>query len=373
MKKIFLQDRTLIELKNNDILAVIGDYHLNEINGLVSYLKSAKGERVSHINKNLKYKVVRINEMIDYSLYKYKKYLKYEIGFPTISINKEAIKQILYPKEKLKEILNLDKPNGILKSLVELINILVRYTNYSENNFGVDGSILAGLFNNNSDIDLCIYGDREKISNFVEKFRQIPDSIIVKPIKKIEFLYKRRKKYIHSPFKNFKFHESRKLEGFINDIKFSIIGSRESNFYSLQKEDRIYIKIGEISLIGKIINDNEVYYNPTIFFIEPIKIEEFNYFHNSLKSIQNVGLHFEPTKREITKIINNQTIEIWSYIPTFAFHVELGEEVFVRGELELILEKELKNYRFRILIPIIDTYKYAYTIFTIKDRNGRKI
>lgn len=92
-----------------------------------------------------------------------------EFGEEMIIFPKSKIKKILKPKEIAKKILNQDFDSKIILDAKEYLKLVIDIFKFNISDLGIEGSIMVGCFNDNSDIDLVLYGKSNGyrlISNF---------------------------------------------------------------------------------------------------------------------------------------------------------------------------------------------------------------
>ena len=209
---------------------------------------------------------------------------------------------------------------------------------------GVEGSLLAGLTNQESDLDLVLYGENNyKIFlNFYNENNDWPISI--EPFHSSEFgrqtIYNARKYYSPLSKKEMIFHESRKPTGFIKNAgiirKFSIVGI-------LDTEDSLRKEATEI-----------FYLNQSFKFIDIctvrgiISSDKFSLFRPSFYGVDKCISIYLPERISNEKLSHIKYIV--DYLGNFYLHCKINERFECRATIEEIIVdgKETGQYRLNL-------------------------
>ncbi len=253
--------RDFVQTKENLIFAVVSyDMEDDKIPVFLRYIPSGD-----------KYKKVNTEEANEFLKNNFPEYLFYskKSDAKLHAVSLQNIKKILRPAERLREILNSNENSldSVEKKLLKLIKIFNKIIPFDK--MGVTGSILIKNQNENSDIDIVIYG----IKNF-DAARKLVAELINKGNKgEISDLddelwvdtYKRRDPSIS--FEEFLWHEKRKFnKAAIDNTKFDIALVREFN--EIKQDDKVYKKRGKIKLLARVIDDKFAFDYPARYKID---------------------------------------------------------------------------------------------------------
>ena len=320
--------------KNSLIFDVKGILHPKDrIICFIRYYPDPNGDRIKN---NIRYSKI-------YDLKKRYKFLRKnypEFLFYSTQINKELqgvyikeIKQIFKPKNCYK---NLKKTNILTQNQQKALNfcdILIDNTQITNTDIGITGSIMVGLDNEKSDIDVIIYGTENGL-NIQEELKRIYENENI-PIRKYtidEFqkLFEFRVSKSNISFEDFIKSEKRKLhQGKFYEINFYIRYIKSPQDWGGTFSDYNYNDYGRIKVKAKILDSTNSIFTPCTYKIKALKLIEMVPTANQidLKKIQ----------------------EIASYRGRFCEQVFNQEKVFVEGKLEKISFKKRKEY-FRVLL-----------------------
>jgi len=160
-------------------------------------------------------------------LNKIRRYLKYSENFgeKIYIFQKKDIKKIYHPLDFYKNILKDKSESCHIKNTVELIKSISRLIGINKKDIGIEGSTLFSYFNENSDIDVLIYGYKNAIkiaggfyelaqNKNIRIYNGKNSSAISRDKKNLEFGGNK---------KNIIIQEARRFYGFIRGKRFSII------------------------------------------------------------------------------------------------------------------------------------------------------
>ncbi len=275
--------RELAAIKDEKGIIYYVIYYNKKYNELFVVPKYLNNKKIENINK--------IINKLDFPIIKESKYLKRKaILFPIYKI-----KVYYNPISKLKRIMEEPRDETELR-VKELVEFLVEESKEELRNFGIGGSILIGIHNKDSDIDLAYYGENhERVYQALLKLRE---KNILRPLDEEDIikLYNERKLENVIEFDLFKNIEKRKkIEGRFKDKIYSIKLILNKDF-----EPRKVLGIREYEFI---IRDNSLSYTfPSVYKAE--------------------------------RIDNTEIYEIVSYKFRYSEMLKNGEKVSVRGMLE---------------------------------------
>ncbi len=258
-----------------------------------------------------------------------KKYPQYTVWHDPLQIylvgvSLDQIKEVRKPEEALQKLLNAKASDILLKSLHNLLSIVLKRTALSESDFGVFGSLLHGFYSPTlSDLDFIIYG-RENLRTLREtletSYREHSSPLInefqteeaVKEKSKHwrfvnynpqEYCWHQRRKTIYAVF-----HDS--ANGRAIKSEFEPVKNWNEIQNGYDAATRIMRK-GWIKATARIIDDKDSPFMPSVYEVEIKKVQEGK------------------KTPDIRRIV--------SYVEEFRMQAEKDEEVYVEGNLEEIV------------------------------------
>ena len=151
-----------VETVEKLIFAVKGLVHPpNRLIAYVRYLPDSAGNR---IRKGVNYRrVYRFNEQHQIIHIQFPVYLHDEpaFGIRMQSVPVERIRQVYNPCNRVTDIYTNGPKDQLEENALSLVKLLARAANVPLNNLGISGSLMYGLHQLTSDIDLVVYGDEE--------------------------------------------------------------------------------------------------------------------------------------------------------------------------------------------------------------------
>lgn len=266
-------------------------------------------------------------------------------------IDYDSASRIITPESGFFDILNnkVRVNQNVYKDLVYVVELLMnKFGSDLINNIGVEGSLLFGISNDNSDIDFLINGSeayrvllREWPKIVVEN--KILQSLTSSNISKMD-MYNHRREYIPYSKKEILFHESRKLFTYIisNDIirKINFVckfDEQEMKYVERFKKYFEGFKFKPIDLCyasGKVISNDNCFAIPSIY---DVKISDL---------------------RVNDMVVNNKSVTyVIDYIGSYFMHLCNNEEFECVGILEQLYDGENSLDQFRISLNPWDKTK----------------
>ncbi len=247
MRKIFPRD--FFETKEGFIFSAVLHEENSEVVSFLRYYPSSAGNKV--IN-NKRYKKVSSTEESFNFLKRIGKYIKKYDSYELQVVNVKDIRKVYFPERKFSEILYDE--NHPLHKHVEILN-----DTFKNIKLGITGSVLLDAFDENSDIDVTVYGRK----NFFKAREILKESDLKISKDMMKIVYKRRKPCID--FETFYLHESRKYnKGIVHNKIFDLL---IVNYPNEIFKDAIY----DIKRIGrrvkrlKVIDDTYVFDYPSVY------------------------------------------------------------------------------------------------------------
>ncbi len=326
-----------IETKENLFFDVKGIHHPKDrkICYIRFYPNDLLGDRIKN-GKRYK-KIYDLKERYSYLKEYYPKYLFYskEFDLEVQGVQDEDIQCVYTPREYFKSLYHKSDLSKIEKISKELCELFISEGEIPFNSIGITGSPMVGLSNNNSDIDLIIYGT--DISLFQDKLRQIFErNGDCRKYNLQEFqCHNRRVEDSNVPFDKFLECEKRKLhQGKFKGYDFFIRYLKSPKDWQGEYNDYKYINQGRIKLKAEIIDDIDSIFTPCSYKIDVIKIIE-----NGLAS---------------NDYIIEDIIEVNSFRGRYCEQAKKGEIILVEGKLEKVLFRNKEYYRILLTDQVKD-------------------
>jgi len=315
-----------------------------------SSLEIERRKRVNSSNCSLEYykKIYPINEKFQYIQEKHPEYLFSHPNyyFKLQAVPNSEIKEHFLPNKFLqilhnsKEILS---SSSVLKDALDLCLYLSKNSGVSYEYIGITGSLLVGLQNEESDIDLIVYGYENsiKIREVIKENYQKNDDkhpLRAYSIENYRELYKSRANGSNISFQTFLQYEVRKLhQGKFKKRDFFIRFLEHSNRNDYknenQFENRKIKSLGRIRLSGEVVNDEYWWTTPSRVQIADVSIQNSNML---MLDVHDLLRNYYLNITDIHQII--------SLRGRFTENVRLLERFHVSGSLELVIPNEKDPY-----------------------------
>lgn len=306
--------------------------------------------RINNSDCSLEYykKIYPLNEKFQYIREKNPEYLFSHPNyyFQLQAVPNSEIKEHFLPNKFL-QFLNNSKEilpsSSILKDALDLCHYLSENSGVSMEYIGITGSLLVGLQNEESDIDLIVYGFENSIKirkvikeNFQNQDEKHP--LCAYSMENYRDLYKSRAKGSSISFQKFLQYEVRKFhQGKFRNrdffIRFLEHSNRDNYKNDNQFENRKIKNLGRIILSGEVVNDEYWWITPSRVQIADVTIQ------NSNKLI--------PDAHDLLRNNNLKIADIYQIISLrgrYTENVRLLERFKVSGSLELIIPNEKDPY-----------------------------
>lgn len=171
------------------------------------------------------------------------------IGKPVVVVPRDLIKEVFFPSQRLKHLINEKILDPLEQKAIDLIELLSGESGVSIEDFGIHGSISLGMHNEKSDIDISVYGGGSfrRVKESVTKLEEeglvvLSKSNLIERIRCNRGFYKE---------KDFVFNATRKIE--------EITEQYGSAFYRPMKP---------LKFSCKVINADEAMFRPAKYHIE---------------------------------------------------------------------------------------------------------
>jgi predicted nucleotidyltransferase len=254
--------------------------------------------------------------------------------YPDILID-DPVFGMVVPEVPIKQISVLHKPNKYLEKMnskkklgkieqiaIEFVNVISKYSGVDISNLGISGSIMVGLQNQKSDIDLIVYGKSESllVQECMRNLFLKKETPRLLENGEMWNLYKTRFPDENIPYNIFKEHENRKtIQGKYQNREFFIRYLPKISEISEEYGDYSYKSYGNIEVKATITESSESHLTPCKYQIEVIE------FING-KEVKNLD-------------------EVTSLRGRFCEQAYVNERVRISGKLEKVSSSIHESYR----------------------------
>lgn len=238
-----------------------------------------------------------------------------------VGVKKGHIVETIQPEKKLQYLSKKQPADTLLQALHELLNLIQERSKLSKPSFGVFGSLLHNLYHPAfSDLDLIIYGTEElrHLRETLKTIYQEDNSALRNEFDSIESVRGKRWRFQNYSIREYLWHQRRKQiyallhhrrSGRNIKTEFEPVKKWEEVQDDYNASTRI-LQRGWIKLLARVTDDNDAFFMPSIYQIEPIKIFD--------------GTHVDHIKRVV------------SYVEEFRMQAQRDELVIVEGTLEQV-------------------------------------
>jgi len=293
----------------------------------VRYTPDKKGKRKR--GERFYRKIYSLHERNKYLLENYPKYLYFDPVFNQLleGVPTESIYKHYKPERKLYE-MKRSSGNlvGIEKDAFEFVKLLKEKSGISWDKIGISGSILVDLYDENSDIDVVVYGTTNcvRVYEALRWFVSSETSIKNYDENGLKKLYKFRVRDTDVSFEQFIKTEIRKvMQGEFKGRDYFIRFIKDWSEITEKYGERIYVPIGRAKIKARITNAEEAIFTPCRYFIDSIIFLQ--------------GNPVSPLK------------EIVSFRGRFCEQARVGEKVVVQGTIEKVIQSN-NFYYYRLII-----------------------
>ena len=335
MKRSF-RDRDFLQSKERFFFCVIGSVH--PADRVISYIKYIPSEDGKWGKGKKRFKrTMRNYTMLDLIstlkfLEKHREYL-YNSDVMGIRISAVPLNRIIMhfkPEEELCKFYNagIDRLDDLQRKALELALKISDESGVSLKYFGVTGSILLGIHQKFSDIDLTIYGAKNSM-RVKETLKQIyseeKHGISRLSGDKAEKWCRNKTRMYPLTYKEAKEILDRKWNrGIFEGTEFSIHPVKLEEDISEKYGDRIFRAKGMIKIKATVSDGSEADFLPSVYKIEDVRVL------------------FGPNVKDIREVV--------SYEGLYGGIVDKDEKIIVYGKLEKVIDKRRNEEYYRVLI-----------------------
>jgi predicted nucleotidyltransferase len=299
---------------------------------VIAFIRYFPDEKGSRKRQGTKYsKVYSLSERFQFLLKRFPEYIDYDPVFDAklCEVPIQKVTRQYKPAEKLEEIRgNLQYSDELERKASELADIIEMSANIPSQKVGVSGSIMVGLHNRKSDIDLIVYGVKncQKVYSTMENLlgeKQGP----LRPYthRDLRTLFDFRSKDTVVGFEDFVRSESRKvLQGKFVGTDYFIRFVKDWSEINETYGDVRYLNVGYARVEATVVGDSDSIFTPCVYPISDVRVLE--------------GKKSEPIK------------EIASFRGRFCEQARKGEVVIARGKVERVIDNRQNCGYFRLLL-----------------------
>ncbi len=319
----------LIQTYDNVIFDVKGLVHpSSKIVAFPRYIPAEKGTR--HKARNVYNKIYNLAERFKYLQENTPQLIVSDPVFDEIlcEVPIDSIKKRYKPVEKLAQLRQRKKLAEVEGKAVLLAKSLKEAACIPWNSIGVSGSIMAGLFTFQSDIDILIYGieNCRKTYAALEKLLKDEKSLF-KPynLEELRILFDFRSKDTDMTFEDFVKVESRKaFQGKFNGVDYFIRFVKDWNEETEKYGNICYKNSGYVKITAIVNDDSEALFTPCTYKLENVKVIN------------------GPNLNPITEVV--------SFRGRFCEQASKGEGITVQGKIEHVKDNCNSSEHYRIII-----------------------
>jgi len=186
----------------------------------------------------------------------------------------EKIKVLHEPIEKLQQLSAKKSPDQMEEDALELVKLLESATGLPSTRFGISGSLLVDLHDEDSDIDLIVYGVRES-HKVLEALKGSECKMLLERYDEagIRRLYEARSMQNAMSFSAFLMHEKRKfLEGRFRRRDYFIRCIEDWSEVEEKYGDRHYYPLGSSIIRAVVDDDSENILTPCVYKVTQAKV-----------------------------------------------------------------------------------------------------
>lgn len=334
MKRLF-RDRDYVETIEGMFFTVVGNVHpISHVIAYLKYVPSPYGKwgRERKFERALPYYTVpMLLDTINYLKQHHPHYVTFfnELGVEMSAVPLNRVLKHYCPELRLQEM--IEKPKDQLEAMaIDLAQVVADEAGIRIEDLGVTGSLLIGIHQPFSDIDLVVYGRESamKVRDALLRLYKEPKRGIKElPKERFEELLERRQRFFYLSRREAEIICSRKWNrGFFKGKDFSIHPVKREDEVKEVFGEFVYKPIGLATIRGVVVDSSESIFMPSRWFVEDVE---------SISGLNVEGL-----------------TELCSYEGLYIGVVHEGEEFEARGKVEAVYRRgRLSHYRLLIGSP----------------------
>ncbi|MEX2722574.1 MAG: hypothetical protein Q6366_013815 [Candidatus Freyarchaeota archaeon] len=250
------------------------------------------------------------------------------VGKELVTVPKKHIKEVYVPSERLKHLLEKQDLDDLERKAVEVVALLSKESGIPMEDFGIHGSISLQMHNQQSDIDICIYG--------AENFRKVKNAFHNLCAKRVVSLLQADE-----------FDPIRRNRGLYQNTRFVINATRKIEEIKEKFGQYKYEAIMPVEATCRVTNNDESMFRPSIYEVDKCQLK------------QKKGVK-KPSK-------------VVSMIGQFRDFAGVGEKIKVRGMLEKVENLKTGETSYRIVVGSGVGEEYLWPINSLPSSPLEKI
>ncbi|MCW4005202.1 MAG: hypothetical protein NWF04_01180 [Candidatus Bathyarchaeota archaeon] len=319
----------LIKTEDNVVFDVKGIVHPEDkLIAFPRYIPSPQGNRGS--GENLYGKVYNLAERFAF-LQKNLPHLIVDdpvFGEKLCEVSVDTVTEHFQPVESLARLRKKGDLAELERKAVELAEELQAAANIPWSSIGVSGSVMAGMFTPQSDIDPLVYGEKNCLKAYQALQALLPDEksrFNAYTRQELSNLYDFRSKDTHMGFEDFAKVESRKaFQGMFLGVDFFVRFVKDFSEADQKYGDVHYQNSGYGKITATITDSSEALFTPCSYQLEGTQILE------------------GPNREPIT--------EVASFRGRFCMQAVEKEKIEVQGKIEKVTDKRSNQTHYRLII-----------------------
>ena len=333
-----LRDRDAIETSEGLIFRVFGYSHppstyICDAEYASSNIFQSKDPRAPREGKNKLYYKFYNDEGMKLVAKRYPQYLVFHemLGINLVGVKEGAIVEARKPEQRLQELLDAGPTDELLSAMERVLDISLKNSGLTTQNFGVFGSMLHGFHHPKfSDIDLIVFGKKEnaKMRKTFQTLYSDKNSGLHNEFESEQAMAGKDWQFKNFTVQDFVWHQRRKqIYGLYDDkasgqtIKAEFEPVKAWSEIQSEYDPRTCItRRGWVKLKARITGDDEAPFIPSIYNIEPLEV-------------------ISGPKEAL------EAKRIFSFMEEFRQQAQNNEEVIVEGNLEEITSPTEISYQ----------------------------
>ena len=299
---------------------------------VIAFIRYFPDEKGSRKRQGTNYsKVYSLSERFQLLSEKFPEYIVYDSTFDAklCEVPIRKVKHQYRPAEKLEELRgNLQYLDELERKASEFADIMETSANIPSEKVGVSGSIMVGLHNWKSDIDLIVYGVkncRKVYSTMGNLLGEKQGPFKAYTHRDLRTLFDFRLKDTMMSYEDFVRAESRKvLQGKFMQTEYFIRFVKDWSEIGEKYGDVRYVNVGYARVEATVVDDSESIFTPCVYKISDARVLE--------------GPQTKPLK------------EIASFRGRFCEQARKGEVVIAQGKVEHVIDNRQNREYFRLLL-----------------------
>ena len=319
----------LIKTKSGVIFDVKGVVHPpDKIIAFPRYIPSLEGKRREMGGSYVK--VYNLNERFEYLKKAAPSLIVFDqvFGEALCEVPRKAVTKHYMPVQKLSELRKTEELSDLEQKAVLLAELLRKVAVIPWESIGVSGSIMAGLFTTQSDIDPIVYGAENcrRVYAALESMLEDESSLFKRYTQnELQVLFEFRSKDTLMSFEDFGNVEGRKaFQGKFEGVDFFVRFVKDWDEICEEYGDLCYNNVGYAKLTGVIADDSEALFTPCAYKLKNVKVLE---------------------GKRVDRIC-----EVVSFRGRFCKQAKTGEKIVAQGKVEHVKDNRGDNEFHRLIL-----------------------